>query len=460
MPEVPIELQIPLPTSRSCSDDGRDDQNKTETDDTVERPKPLDVETGLEREALPELPEIPNEKPTGEDTLEKNSRGGPPASLDALARLVELERFEALRWVSGWNNLNQLSSIFGLDRRLLRISSLAYRNMMDCFKMNDQAGFAASYQAYETLSLECHTSRVPEVHDPPESIAKAATEAWECPQNSWLGKMPSDVQQDILGFLVNLRTEPDFFAERISSLSASELTALTSSYQRVAFADSVFQNRSQSKVRSFGKDSRSGSIASGPDTSHGLHICDPYHVLLYCVFDDSSKPQSDEYRLRSEAWSTACARVLSEGRRGSDELALTTLDAFARLQKSTFKPRLELFLMKLLHDGAFLLDSPQAADFTQPVEMHNAQAAVAISRFFDQALEELFQLLLDEPSRPGIPKNALDFARAILTKINDLRTRLKAKAFIVSRWFFQSFLSNIIVYPEVNRRPILGFQLF
>lgn len=439
--EHPIELSIPLPASSTCSEDEREGQT---CDGSIK------AEDSFPEEALNTSGKGANGNIIDHDMEDARSTG-PAISLDELARLVELERYEGRQSLSIQNSLQQLYLSAGMDRRLSRIANMTYRKMVSLYKVSDQAGFVTIHQAYENLSTECLTAKFgPQVgswhHRGEDSIAKPLVN----PVTTWIQRLSSAAQEDVLMFLVNIRTNDGFLSDCVSGKSPTELTALTSSYQPVSLVGSVLQNHSHAKVRAEGYGCQNGTLASGLDALRTFHRNDPYHLLLYGVFDDSTNPRSIEYRLRSDTWSTTCARVLVDGKRGSDEFAITTLDAFAGLQSWVQAPQLEAFLMKCLHDGAFLLDPPQPTDFKQPVEIRNAQAVIAGSHFFDKALKTLFQLLADGPMEAGVPESALEFAHATLRKIEDPRIRLKAKTFMISRWYFQCFLSNILVYPEVR----------
>lgn len=454
-----MELRIPLPASSNCSEDGKDGQTSAGTDNCFQAQGLKESEESLSQEALSTPDRLVNDEDIDQGLKETGSQAS-YISLDELARLIELERYESHQSLSVQNNLHQLYFSAGLDRRLGRVASLTYRKMVGSYKASNQAGFVAKYHAYENLYTEWHAVRgAPPLGSRFTGGEELFATSWDTDTSSWIRTLSTASQKDILTFLVNIRTKDGFLSDCISGLSPTELTALTSLYQPVALAGSVLQNHSHAKVREEGHGYRSGTLVPGLDALRNFHRNDPYFLLLHGVFDDSSKPRSSESRLRCDIWSTTCARVLMDGKRGSDEFAVTTLDAFAGFQEWALVPQLEAFLMKNLHEGAFLLDPPPPTDFKQPVEIRNAQTAIAGSHFFDTALKTLFQLLANGPLEAGVPESALDFAHATLRKIEDPRIRLKAKTFIISRWYFQCFLSNILVYPEVRLSSKLAIGL-
>lgn len=446
-PEVPMELKIPLPASKTCSEDGGD---RLASNKCFELRGSINAE-----ESLYERPSHISGQNTNDEGIDHTMRSenvvAPDISLGELARLIELDRHEGHQSLSIQSSLHQLYIAAGLSRRLGRIASLTYRRMVSFYKASDQTGFVATHQAYDDLSTEYRVAKSgPQVGSWHHGGEDLAAKPWVTPTAPWEQRLSSAISEDILRFLEDIRTDNGFLSRCISGLSAAELTALTSSYQPVALVGSVLQSHSNVKARAEGHASRGGTLTPGLDALRAFHRNDPYHLLLYGVFDDAANPHSKEYHLRLDTWSTTCARVLTDGNRGSDEFAITTLDAFAGLQNWVQVPQLEGFLMETLNHGAFLLDPPQPTNFKQPVELRNAQAVIAGSHFFDRALKSLFRLLVIGPLEAAVPRSALEFAHATLRKIGDPRVRLKAKTFIVSKWYFQCLLSNILVYPEVS----------
>lgn len=447
--ELPMELKIPLPASSTCSDD-EGDTIKADLDSQIQPPESVETEGKSQDGSLPVLSSVPSDR-SADARVKTEVAKTPCISLDELARLVESEQYERRRGLSIRSDMGQLSFMYALHRRLVRSSDIAYRTMVDQFRASDHSGFASTYQAIETLTIDCNATRhSTQAHDDHSGENELDLETGEDLPHSWLQRLPPAYRNGVLAFLTNIRTNKTFLSECFSGLSSLELTALIASYQRLAPGDSVFQKHSLNKIRTMGKDPQNRVLPQKVEAIRDFNRNDPYFLLLYALFDDSSKPDSQESLLRIETWSTACARILEDGKHGSDEFTITTLDTFAGFREWKLKPKLEMFLMKILHEGAFLLDPPQPADFKQPVEIRNAQAAVAVSQFFDKSLKELFELLVNGSAQNGVPESALGFAHAVLSKIQDPRIRLRAKTFITSRWYFSSFISTVLVYPEVS----------
>lgn len=455
---LPIELKIPLPPSNAGSDEEVDFETKEQAGALDPTSVPVNGE-----DRHPEKADI---IPKGQ--LADPNGGQPPAevpappviSLEELAQLVQLERHQRLHTISIETAVDRLSLSCGLDRRLINTFSIAYGNLIDQYKTDDQAGFAGLYEACEQLKASCDTAAT--TIDPIGlNVGKDFLRPEDQDRRSCIQMLPPDDQGIIIAFLSQIRTEPNFLSERISSMSPSELTALTSSYHPAGIDFSVLPNHSHGKTQFYSRDSQMMKLSRRMDNLHRFHNQDPLFALLYSVFDSSSRPGSPEHFRRTDVWSTVCARNFIEGfkeaKPGSDELAIATLDAFANFQDWSMKPRIETYLMRILAEGSFLLDpeASQAVTSNDSIEVQNAKTAIAEADFFDKALTDLFALLTMEPRKQAVPETALIFVHAVLRRIEDRTLRLRAKHFLVCRWYFATFISSIVVYPEVSPLVIL-----
>lgn len=190
-------------------------------------------------------------------------------------------------------------------------------------------------------------------------------------------------------------------------------------------------------------------VESSTSSTSMMH--DPLFLFLNGIFDPMSRWNSPERNRQLGIWSSVCARIIEEGKPGSDDLCLVVLDSFSEFTPWTVKPELELFLQNLVNTGHFIVD-PQADQHNAslPIEIRNARIAVAISEFFDEATTTLLELITKGTSSAGIPRAALDLVHATLSKIKDTERRNKARSFFVSRWFCTSFLSHALLFPEVR----------
>jgi hypothetical protein len=138
-----------------------------------------------------------------------------------------------------------------------------------------------------------------------------------------------------------------------------------------------------------------------------------------------------------------------ESKQGMEKFIKTILDVWAGMREWPGKANLELYLMKVLQDGQFLLEKAEERPGTQPVP-RSTKDTIAADDFFDKAVKRLFEVIDDEPSAGGIPEGVLEIGNAILRKLDESRgLRKGAQNFFVSRWLFSTFLLNAIIHPEV-----------
>ena len=452
--DIPIELNIPLPASRTGSEDEEDQEGLSPKNSQTGEAAPLINEVQGNQQIITNFTEELKDEDVSQDWPTALGIEIPAMNLDELAQLIQLERYHSGLTLSDQETLSRAMLSYGLNRRLIRSMALAYTSMVNSFEADNQARFARIFEVCQQLVESCGRY---------ERSMPTATRYWTGeytytphqggPSYSWLHNLPSTQQRDILRFLTKIRTDPDFLSDRICHLSSADLLALISPCRSATVVESVLHNQSHGKAQDFVKNHRPETESSSLDALKGFHRQDPMFALLYDIFDDSSKPGSSEYGRRIDIWSTTCARTTALGKRGSDEFLTATLNSFAGLQEWPLKSKLELFLTRILQEGAFLLDPPanEVMDFRQPLEIRKASAVIAGSNFFDQAIKDVFVILTQGSARDSIPGAVLDFARAFLNKIQDPSIRLRAKNFVAAKWYFSSFLPNILVHPEVSR---------
>lgn len=445
---LPLELKIPLPLSSSCSD--QDLADTINMEDGPRDPPYTCMPAQERRYPEPSVP-IGDQQQSMVEGVPPDTPGRLPVSLEELIRLVELEEYQMLRALSVDTEMHQLYLSCGISKRLANVVAIAYANMIDQFKSDDQAGFAGLYEASEKL-VNSGSLRVPPILAATGNAVEGSL--LEDPEplepHSWIQKLPPNDRDCVLTFLTQIRTNPSFLADRISSLSSLELTALTSSYHPAGIDLSVLPNHSHGKTQLYSRDSQMMKLSRRMDSLQRFHNQDPFFALLYSCFDSSSKRGSREFSRRTDIWSSTCARVITAANPGSEEFIVAAIDAFASAQEWSLKPKMEMYLMQVLAEGSFLLGVPasRTMSFTEPTL--NASHAVSVANFYDKSLRALFDMLASGPPREAVPQSVLELIHAILRKIQDPQQRAVAKKFIVSRWYFASFLSGVLSYPEVR----------
>lgn len=452
MNDIPIELKLPLPASSSSSartsqpessanDDRRQPESSgsgTEVQDFVSHNTPL---SEVERAGV-------HDKRNLEETLAPSL-----PNLDELINMARDADYENQRAATLEAKVKNLAARNNVHRRLKDTLSIAYANMIDQYKGDDQAGFTGLYEACERLTTQCDphgqgSTEADTITSGLPSVAADGDEELESPRPL----LRDEDQDSILTFLNKIRTELDYLADLISGLPSQELSALTSSYHPAGVDLSVLPNHSHGRTQAYSRDSQMMKLSRRMDGIDRFHNQDPYFCLLYGLFDSSASLDSTEHRRKNQIWARTTSRVMCAGKLGSEEFTVATIDSFVSTKDWTLKPNLEIYLLQVLSEGHFLLDPPEENLNAKPgsMEPDKASHAIAVAEFFDKYTRRLFAMLTASGPSDAIPKGVLGLIHSILLDIRDGQMRELAKKFIVSRWYFASFLSSVLVYPEVG----------
>ncbi|KAI9822419.1 MAG: hypothetical protein M1827_000138 [Pycnora praestabilis] len=374
-------------------------------------------------------------------------------SLAELAHLIRLQGHQQQRCSQSRIRLHRWLVSSALSARLARCGELAHRSLVDDFRSDDKRNFATLYNAIHDVRNSCDATRRYALLEPDLDVDKSKhSKPEKINFSTFMHELPLKIRDDLLTFLSTIRTSPDFLAGRIASLSPSELTSLTAFHQSLDPIDSVMPLQSRGKVLGTSNHRKSAHLPSPVERLLSFQRHDPLSALLYNVFANSSGPDSSEDLRRTDVWSTTCARLIIEGRSGGEHFMSTVLNTWAAMRQWPAKGNLELYLMKALQDGAFLLEKSddQHAGPRTHIEPRSTKDSIAAEDYFEIAVLDLFKVIDDEPSAGGIPEGVLELGNAILRKLEDPKKQKAAQTFIVSRWFFSTFLLNAIIHPEAS----------
>ncbi|KAF2871125.1 hypothetical protein BDV95DRAFT_595019 [Massariosphaeria phaeospora] len=379
----------------------------------------------------------------------------PPSatSLAELAHLIRLQGYQEQRKAHSRVRLHRWLVSSALSARLVHCGELAYRTLVDNFRSEDKKSFGTLYNAINDVRNSCDATRRYALLEPDLEFGKSRSAKNDKPQSfsTFINEVPSKILDDLLDFISEIRTNPDFLASRILSLSQQELASLTSFRQAMDPIDSVMAMQARGKMV--------GSQKPGPQSPSPVERLlsfqrhDPLAALIYTIFANSSGPDSAEDLRRTDVWATTCAKLIMESRQGSDKFIKSVLDVWAGMREWSGRANLELYLMQVLQDGQFLLERAEeqsARSGAQPVP-RSTKDTIAADDFFDKAVKRLFEVVDDEPSAGGIPEGVLEIGNAILRKLDETKNLRKgAQNFFVSRWLFSTFLLNAIIHPETH----------
>ncbi|TPX09893.1 uncharacterized protein E0L32_008915 [Thyridium curvatum] len=449
--QAPTKLQ-PLPSmEHRDGSDVRDDSAYARSPDSPvpaqDRPQPLIQDVSLYTN--------PHLAPDVEST-----------SLEELAHLVRLSKYQERKRANTRIRLQRSLVSTAMSARLARCGEIAHRNLVDCFRGDDRKAFANLYNAITDVRNSCDELRRFALQEPemeslrspgaessdslstPTTLPNAASAAMGA-TSPFLNDISASARDALLGFLIQLRNNPDFLAARLTALNPSELAALTTFYQGLEPIETVlpFHNRPSGRGPSVTSNKGASQPSNTVERLLSFQRHDPLSALIHTCFANSAGPDSAEDRRRTDIWATACARLISEPKTGFDSFVISVLNAWSTLRDWSGRANMEWYLMKILEDGAFLLDRAEdqhgtrfnLSDWTQKDQ-------IKAEEFYDRATDELFAIIDDEDAT-GIPEGLLELGNEILKKLDKKYVESTRKWFVF-KWLFSVWLIGVIIHPE------------
>jgi hypothetical protein len=366
-------------------------------------------------------------------------------SLSELAHLTRLQRYQEQRRSHARIRLHRWLVSAGLSARLIHCGELAHRTLIEYFRNDDWKNFATLYNALHDVRSSCDATRRYALLEPDMEngkVNKVVKDDVTASFSTFMHEIPLKIRNEILDFISEIRTNPEFLASRICSLTQQELMALAS-FRPAPEPESVIGIGKGAGI------AKKPSLPSMPNPVERLlsfQRHDPLSALIYTCFANSYGPDSNEDQRRTEAWATTCARLITEAKQGCEPLLKSVLDAWARMRDWPAKINIELFLMQVLQDGQFLVEK---ADQVKTI-MDEKALKYEAEAFFDRAIKRLFELIDDEPSAGGMPEGIWEIGTALMKKLNNKKLRQAAENIIILRWFLAGFLRNALIYPEAS----------
>ncbi|KAF3932961.1 hypothetical protein ABW20_dc0102499 [Dactylellina cionopaga] len=370
--------------------------------------------------------------------------GGNTTSLAELAHLVRLQSYQQLKHTQSRIRLHRQLISTGISARLERCGALSRTHMVDYFKDDKKREFAVLYNAVHDLKDSCERLAMLQPELDVQKISYGDSES-ERPKSlhTFLQDIPTQTRDTILLFLSTLRSNPKFLADRLCKLTPGDLDTIAKSNQITQTQESVLPTNRKTVTPSPAVPVPTLAV----DKLLAFHRLDPLHTLIHTIFANSSGPDSEEDRRRTDVWSTVCSRLLNEKR--GEKFLYAVMDSWSSMREWPAKNNIEVCLMKMLQDGASVLMLDRQED-TSNDKVRQDLIRKQEEEFYVKATRSLFQTLDDEPCAGGIPEGILELGHAILEKIEDPKRKKLAEVFIVAKWFFGRYLNTAIQYPEYH----------
>lgn len=397
-------------------------------------------------------------------------------SLDELAHLVRLSKYQERKRANTRVRLQRTLVSTALSARLTRCGEIAQRNLAECFRTDDKKTFASLYGAIQDVRKSCDEVRR-YAHLEPEmeimqSAAMVSSESLDTPTGSVIGAGPmagstipflneisADARETFLSFLSKIRNDPDYLATRICALTNSERAAITNFHAGLDPIESVLPLYNKPHARGLGATSNRHTSSGSQNPVERLlsfQRHDALSALIHTCFANSAGPDSAEDKRRTDIWATACARLMSksatESKAGNESVPIEpilihVLNVWSSMRDWSGRSNMEWYLMKILEDGAFLLDRAEDQHGTRfNISDWTSKDQIAAEEFYDRATDELFEILDDEDAT-GLPEGLLEMGNQILKRLDHKYVDSTRKWFIY-KWLFSVWLLGVVIHPE------------
>ncbi|RYP60759.1 hypothetical protein DL769_007988 [Monosporascus sp. CRB-8-3] len=386
-------------------------------------------------------------------------------TLEELAHLVRLSKYQERKRANTRIRLQRSLISTALSARLTRCGQIAQRNLADLFRKDDKTAFANLFDAIRDVRNSCDAARRFAILEPEmeslQSPGPAPSENLETPISTtgslgsgssvapFFNDISASARDAFLNFLTQLRTNPDYLATRLCALSPSELQAIAVFHEGLEPVDTVLPfhpGPSRPSGRATGAASKSSGPHNAVERLLSFQRHDPLSALIHTCFANSAGPDSAEDKRRTEIWANAFARLIST-RHHSEPVLLKILNVWSTMRDWSGQSNMEWYLMRILEDGAFLLDRAEDQRGTRfNVSEWTTKDAIAAEEFYDRAVDELFEVIDDEDAT-GIPEGVIELGNEVLRRLdNDLADN--TRRWFVYKWIFSSWLPTVVIHPE------------
>ncbi|KAI1813941.1 hypothetical protein GGS20DRAFT_441617 [Poronia punctata] len=386
-------------------------------------------------------------------------------TLQELAHLVRLSKYQERKRATTRIRLQRSLISTALSARLTRCGETTQRSLADFFRSGDTHMFARVYDAIQDVRNSCEATRRFALLEPdmdPLHLGMASSETLDNPPSvagsisgspvtPFLAELSSGSREVILQFLAQIRTNPDYLASRLCALSVSELQALTVCHVGLDPIESVLPfGNAQSSGRG-GPSVANKNSSSAVERLLSFQRHDPLAALIYTCFANSAGPDSAEDRRRTQVWATACSRLISAAPVEYENVLVAIVNVWSAMRDWSGRANMEWFIMKVLKEGAFLLDR---ADDPQGNRFHDigdwtTKDSIRMEEFYDQVLDELFAILDDEDNT-GIPEGVLELGNEVLRHLQGIAPSKvdSTRNWFVYKWIFSNWLTAVLIHPE------------
>jgi hypothetical protein len=375
----------------------------------------------------------------------KDALSYPVPSLLDLSQGLRSENHHRRECLQLQGQLHQVHLIAVRTTRLLHIARSIQRTLGECIKAEDKHSFVSLFNAFRDAVSGCL-----ELPGSPDYCAPSEGDCVGYPA-SYVDVLHASPRTTLLDFILKVKHDGSFIADRLAALTHKELVALLPEKGQSRSTESIFGSSPRTSSRT---SKHLGFVADGQtDLLSSFDFSSPLETLVLAVRGLSNVPL---YRdpVATEVWATVCARLISEHKPGSERLVPALIDLWAFSSGWPAKERLSLWMCDVLQDGVPLLEQDSKRSFRVRAGLRqdqDKQQEALAEGFYLDSVDSLLALLAD-PSGPSvIPEGARTFCHAICRRLDgSANHRHVFPNFVLNRWLFASFIPDALTLPEAG----------
>ena len=412
----------------------------------------------------PEEPKKDDPPQTTIPVIPAVSRDEPRVSFEDFATKFRQSQRKQIQRKKLEKRLRATKVSIGVSARIIRIGNTVQRGLVEALKHDDKASFATLYHTLHDIQESCASSTRRDDRDESMDDRDLSSEPELERSSDLFNQLSPQSRSDLLEILRLVRSDPQFLVDRLRRFTSSQLASFTNAATALDSGDPAFPTTSasaSSSARSFRSQYsfNRNFTQSTPfkDHAYAFERTNPLSILLCNVYAAPLESETPEFTLRLETWSSVCAQLMSHGSSKFYPLIGQILSSWATGSNWKARPKFELYLMDILQTGAFLLEHIETpAGLEYAAEALDPLRTDVAEEFFASAVDDLFRLL-DDPDG-GFPCAVLQFAKAVLRKLDHSDSRSRFLEYLFVQWFFPKFLYSALTYPEVPTEYALQFS--
>ena len=371
--------------------------------------------------------------------------------MDELSHVLRVKKYFRRKHQEDRERLHRLQTACEIQVRLIKNHRRLTTALAECIRNGNKNNFRLLFDSYKDLREA--TQSLQNGKDAGSIPCLDAQDTNSTAQPNFLRSVDDSVRNHVIHFVLNIIYRGPWLIDKLMSLDAAQLKHMVDTHDSLDPGQSVFDSRSTTVKR------QTSSIYSGNKVSnYARQVLDVSRhdsvLLLLDLVGYHHHGRDTACRIQLETWSGICYQMLSNPNSQRHRFVVAVIDNLAIDRLYLGRRALETWLMEILQEGMPLLEDQSRSTFRARVEMSKDEqrtGVTALEIFLDSAVGRLLDLLSSTPDNGIIPYRAILLSRNIIFKAGANSSRaLQLSFFMISKWLFETFLHQHIVFPEVE----------